>query len=144
MRGAFQRYITTSLCLVYAIVWTTGDALHRAYCPAHKSFAACTSSECSSGSKAVSHCCSCHNHGGNARSDAKRPDGNTPSNAPESDHGGHSAPCELCQLFSQSVTPVAIATLLASADTGELLQSEDARSPICRQILDLVCRGPPV
>lgn len=145
MRGVLRRFLMTSLCLVYAFMWTAGDMFHRAYCPHHQ--AANTSDSKSEARKPqCSHCC---RHKGWCESSAIAHTHSDPSNAvhpksdPTHDDEHHSGPCGVCLLFSQAVAPVEFTQFQTASESWEPLVSDKATIQGRCVLIRLVTRGPP-
>jgi len=132
MRGLFLRFLMTSLCLVYAFMWTTGEVLHRAYCPHHQA-ADTSDSKSESPRHQCSHSC---RHGG--RSSDDHADSNS---AQDEEH--HSDSCGVCLLFAQAVAPVECTQFQDASASWESLVSEKATIQGRCVLIRLVTRGPP-
>ena len=145
MRGVLRRFLMTSLCLVYAFMWTAGDVLHRAYCPHHQ--AANTSDlEGKTPKHQCSHCCQ---HEGSYKSSATAHGHGGPSSDEHSDSNSahdeehHSEPCGICQLFAQAIAPVEFTQFQTASASWEPLVSDKATFQGRCVLIRLVTRGPP-
>ena len=147
MRGSVRQFALLLLTATYAVLWTCGSAWHLASC-AHCDHASDDSAQAANGS----HCC--RSHAGDKRCSHSREhhvvglvgeDGlssGQKNGSPETPHDA--SDCEICQLFAQPLTFVAVVSL---ENSPERVESSVCLIPLTVPECELIpatSRGPPL
>ena len=142
MRGSVRHFALALLTAMYAVLWTCGSAWHLANC----ADSCCVAinrdgGQHASGKKSVG-CCASHRKPADcssSRSQSKAPGSDKP--LPDPHDQRH---CEICQLFAQPLTFVAVVSL---ENSPERVESSVCLIPLTVPECELIpatSRGPPL
>jgi hypothetical protein len=146
MRGSVRQFALALLTVMFAVLWICGSAWHLANC----ADSCCVATDRDAGSHAFGKkpgdCCASHHASGGKPADCGS--SHSQSDAPVSEtpqpDSHDQRQCEICQLFAQSLTVVAVVTVEVSP---EWVESFVCRIPLTVPECELIpatSRGPPL
>jgi len=144
MRGSVRQFAILTLAATYAVLSTCGSAWHLAHCADCCCIAADADTESQTSIRRQANCSSSHQ-----RLDSKHCDcGHSHQNAPASEQplpdAHDQSQCEICQLFAQSLTFVAVVSVEISPERVEnSVCLIPLTVPEC-ELIPATSRGPPM